>query len=80
MMPLSPEERRAAEERRRYWDRRIEEIPEGEGEEEALAKYHADWDAEQDEEWARDQGEKEFFGIVLILFAVIAIALVRACV
>jgi hypothetical protein len=75
---LTPqEERRAADERRQYWDQRLNDIPEGD--DEALAKYHADWDAEQNEEWARDQDQKEVFGIVIILFAVTSIAIVNSC-
>jgi hypothetical protein len=76
---LTPqEERRAAEERRRYWDRRLEEI--ADGDDEALAKYHEDWDAEQQEEWGRDQEQKEFFGMAMVLLLVAWMAFARACV
>lgn len=73
------EDLREARERERYWQRRLDEIPEGEGEEEASAKYNADREAEDDELWARDQGQKEAFGMVIILLFVCFMAIVRGC-
>lgn len=76
---LTPEEeRRTSAERRRYWDERLETI--ADDDDEALVQYHADWEAEQDEEWARDQDQKEVFGIAVILFGILMLAIIKACV